>query len=72
MDILGKIRRMYFRDKLSLHEIAKRTGLARGYGATLPSLRYVVTLLCLLATTMHTSEFNRSCRMHDIIQIEYK
>lgn len=29
MDILGKIRRMYFRDKLSLHEIAKRTGLAR-------------------------------------------
>ncbi|MFG9640493.1 IS21 family transposase, partial [Pseudomonas aeruginosa] len=26
---MGKIRRMYFRDKLSLHEIAKRTGLAR-------------------------------------------
>lgn len=29
MDILGKIRRMYLRDKLSLHEISKRTGLSR-------------------------------------------
>ena len=29
MDILGKIRRMHLRDKLSLHEIAKRTGLSR-------------------------------------------
>jgi hypothetical protein len=27
MEMLGKIRRMYFRDKKSLHEIAKRTGL---------------------------------------------
>ena len=25
MEILGKIRRLYLRDKLSLHEIAKRT-----------------------------------------------
>jgi hypothetical protein len=24
MEMLGKIRRMYFRDKLSLHQIAKR------------------------------------------------
>ena len=29
MEILGKIRRLYLRDKVSLHEIAKRTGLAR-------------------------------------------
>ena len=29
MEILGKIKRMFFRDKLSLHEIAKRTGLSR-------------------------------------------
>ena len=29
MEILGKIRRMHLRDKLSLHEIAKRTGLSR-------------------------------------------
>ena len=29
MEILGKIRRMYLRDKLSLHEITKQTGLAR-------------------------------------------
>ncbi len=29
MEMMGKIRRMYFRDKLSLHEIAKRTGLSR-------------------------------------------
>ena len=29
MEILGKIRRMHFRDKLSLHEITKRTGLSR-------------------------------------------
>ena len=29
MEILGKIRRMYLRDKLSLHEIKKQTGLAR-------------------------------------------
>jgi transposase len=29
MDMLGKIRRMHLRDKLSLHEIAKRTGLSR-------------------------------------------
>ena len=29
MEILGKIRRMYLRDKLSLHEITKRTGLPR-------------------------------------------
>lgn len=29
METLGKVRRMYLRDKLSLHEIAKRTGLAR-------------------------------------------
>ena len=29
MEMIGKIRRMYFRDKLSLHEITKRTGLAR-------------------------------------------
>ena len=29
MEILGKIRRLYLRDKLSLHEIAKRTGLSR-------------------------------------------
>ena len=29
MEILGKIRRMYFRDRVSLHEIAKRTGLSR-------------------------------------------
>lgn len=25
MEMMGKIRRMYFRDKLSLHQIAKRT-----------------------------------------------
>ncbi len=29
MEILGRIRRMHMRDKLSLHEIAKRTGLSR-------------------------------------------
>jgi len=29
MEMLGKIRRMYLRDKLSLHEIVKRTGLSR-------------------------------------------
>ena len=29
MEILGKIRRMHYRDKLSLHEITKRTGLSR-------------------------------------------
>jgi transposase len=29
MEMFGKIRRMYYRDKLSLHEIAKRTGLSR-------------------------------------------
>jgi predicted DNA-binding protein YlxM (UPF0122 family) len=29
MEMLGKIRRMYFRDKLALHQIAKRTGLSR-------------------------------------------
>jgi transposase-like protein len=28
-EMLGKIRRLYLRDKLSLHEIAKRTGLSR-------------------------------------------
>lgn len=28
MEMLGKIRRLYLRDKLSLHEIAKRTGLS--------------------------------------------
>lgn len=27
--MMGKIRRLYFRDKISLHEISKRTGLAR-------------------------------------------
>jgi transposase len=29
MEILGRIRRLHMRDKLSLHEIAKRTGLSR-------------------------------------------
>jgi DNA-binding transcriptional ArsR family regulator len=29
MEMLGRIRRMHLRDKLSLHEIAKRTGLSR-------------------------------------------
>ena len=29
MEMLGKIRRMHLRDKVSLHEIAKRTGLSR-------------------------------------------
>jgi predicted DNA-binding protein YlxM (UPF0122 family) len=29
MEMLGKLWRMYFRDKLSLHQIAKRTGLSR-------------------------------------------
>ncbi len=29
MEMLGTIRRMYFRYKLSLHQIAKRTGLSR-------------------------------------------
>ena len=29
MEMLGKIRRLYLRDKLSLHEITKRTGLSR-------------------------------------------
>ena len=29
MEMMGKIRRMYFRDKLSLHEIAKRTGFVQ-------------------------------------------
>ena len=29
MEMFGKIRRMYFRDNLSLHEITKRTGLSR-------------------------------------------
>ena len=36
MEMLGKIRRMYLRDGLSLHEIAERTGLSRndtGLGA---------------------------------------
>ena len=29
MEMIGKIRRMFFRDKKSLHEIAKRTSLSR-------------------------------------------
>lgn len=29
MEIIGKIRRMYFRDSMSLHEITKRTSLSR-------------------------------------------
>ena len=29
MEMLGKVRRMYWRDKLSLREITKRTGLSR-------------------------------------------
>ena len=29
MEMLGKVRRMYLRDKLSLHEISKRTGMSR-------------------------------------------
>ena len=29
MEMIGKIRRMYFRDNMSLHEITKRTGLSR-------------------------------------------
>jgi len=29
MEMLGKIRRMYWRDRLSLHEITRRTGLSR-------------------------------------------
>ncbi len=29
MEMLGKIRRMYLRDKMSLHAIAKQTGLSR-------------------------------------------
>ena len=29
MEMFGKIRRMYLRDKLSLHEITKRTSLSR-------------------------------------------
>jgi transposase len=29
MEMIGKIRRMFFRDKMSLHEIAKRTSLSR-------------------------------------------
>lgn len=29
MEMMGKIRRMYLRDKMSLHEIARRTGLSR-------------------------------------------
>ncbi len=29
MEMIGKVRRMYLRDKLSLHEIARRTGLSR-------------------------------------------
>jgi hypothetical protein len=29
MEMMCKIRRMYFRDKLSLPQIAKRTGLSR-------------------------------------------
>lgn len=29
MELLGKIKRLYFRDKKSLHEIAKYTGLSR-------------------------------------------
>ena len=29
MSMLSKVRRMYFRDKLPLREIAKRTGLSR-------------------------------------------
>ncbi|WP_226489161.1 MULTISPECIES: hypothetical protein [Pseudomonas] len=29
MEMLGKIRRMYFRDKLALHQLTKRTGMNR-------------------------------------------
>ena len=29
MKILGKIKRLYFRDKKSLHDIARLTGLSR-------------------------------------------
>lgn len=29
IEMMGKTRRMYFRDKLSLHQIAKRTGLCK-------------------------------------------
>ena len=29
MDLLGKVRRMKMRDKLTIRQIAKRTGLAR-------------------------------------------
>jgi len=31
MDMLGKVRRMKMRDKLTISEIAKRTGLARNF-----------------------------------------
>ncbi len=41
MEMMGKIRRMYFRDKLSLHEIAKRTGLARNTIVTVRASRLV-------------------------------
>ncbi len=33
MEMLGKVRRMHLRDKLSLHEISKRTGLVPQYAA---------------------------------------
>ncbi|OHC29422.1 MAG: integrase [Pseudomonadales bacterium RIFCSPHIGHO2_02_FULL_60_43] len=48
MEMFGKIRRMYLRDKLSLHEITKRTGLSRNtirrwlrgsVGAAVPTYR---------------------------------
>lgn len=33
MEMLGKVRRMHLRYKLSLHEISKRTGLSRNASA---------------------------------------
>lgn len=48
VEMMGKIRRMYFRDKLSLHQIAKRTGLSRmpNYFFTLADWSTIQSRMC--------------------------
>jgi transposase-like protein len=61
MEMLGKVKRLYSRDKKSLHEIAKTTGLSRN------TIRKWVRHASVSTTSvyLHTDQAKRARQMRD-------
>jgi transposase len=67
MEMLGKFRRMYFCDKLSLHQIAKRTGLSRN-----TIRKWVRAPEATQPAYQRCATFNKPSPFHEILELALK